>query len=112
MTKLSLLHPYGSNIWQPPKKGCERIAFQNARGINRTTQPASNVFAAAKEYTVGIYGVAEPNCAFTDTRLEAINAGSQREMGKGFVIGASIPNNKLHYLLGGIMQLVSGDSVG
>ena len=109
---LSVLLPYGSDIWQPTQEGCERVAFQNARGITRWPDPANEVISAAAEYGIGIFGVAEPNCAWDENMTAAVNAAAKKAFGCGFISPASMPSKKKGYLPGGIMQLIRGNVAG
>ena len=55
--ELSVLHPYGSEIWQPLPIGCRRVAFQNTQGISSCPSPADEVINATKEYVCMFLGL-------------------------------------------------------
>ena len=103
---LTCLHAYGSDIWQPKQLGCSRIAFQNARGIRYHPFPGEDVIGATEEYDIDVFGVAEPNVAFTDSFVSAVDGLINKAYGRGHIAHASMPTEKTGYFPGGIMQLI------
>ncbi len=56
-------------------KGCTRIAFQNAWGINyHKTNTADDVIATTRTYDLDILDIAEPNSALSSNLKSRVNA--------------------------------------
>ena len=85
---LSCLYAYGSDISQPKGDGCARIAFQNS--------------------DIDIFGITEPNVAFTESFVSAVNGLVKKAFGRGHITYATMPNKKRGYHPGGILQLAQG----
>ena len=109
---LSVLYPYGSDIWQPPPNGCKRVVFQNARGISRGPSPADEDIEATNGYGIDMYGVTKPNCAWSDDLVVAVNSATRKEFGYGFISASSMLSRKKGYFPGGAIQLIGGNVFG
>mmetsp|Transcript_11381 Transcript_11381/g.24278 ORF Transcript_11381/g.24278 Transcript_11381/m.24278 type:complete len:216 (+) Transcript_11381:1201-1848(+) len=110
--KFSVLQNYGNDIWLPPHDGWERIAFQNARGIQRGKNPAEDVMEVMSDYDISVLGIAEPNCVINDNIKTNINARMKKMFGRGHASGSSMPRKQPGYLPGGILQFIQGNSAG
>ena len=71
---LSILNPFGDDITAAVPSGHERVGFQNAHGISRWPNPAEEVIEAATKYQLGIFGIAESNCAWNEDLKIAVTA--------------------------------------
>ena len=109
---LSILHPFGDEVSATVPSGHERLGFQNAHGISRWPNPVEEVIETALKYQLGIFGIAESNCAWNEDLKMAVTAAVKQQFGNGAISCASSKLRREGYLPGGVMQMVRGSSAG